>query len=110
MRGGCSGVECMVIASVPTLAGGSMNEASALKGGRLGQIVLENRLPVINLTQSVSTLSNPHTQTLSISRNSTHLSRVVPIWNNSSRCSTEEEEVSDIKQYCKSTPCGLPEL
>ncbi|CAO3664123.1 unnamed protein product [Umbelopsis vinacea] len=46
------GIECMIIASVPTINGGSMNEASALKGGRLGQIVAENRLPVINLTQS----------------------------------------------------------
>jgi hypothetical protein len=49
-----SGIECMVIASVPTLAGGSMNEMSALKGGRLAQIIHENGLPVINLTQSVS--------------------------------------------------------
>lgn len=47
----------MVIASVPTLAGGSMNEMSALKGGRLAQIIYENGLPVINLTQSVSVLA-----------------------------------------------------
>ncbi|KAG2186850.1 hypothetical protein INT44_003077 [Umbelopsis vinacea] len=46
------GIECMVIASVPTLAGGSMNETSVLKGGRLAQIIHENGLPVINLTQS----------------------------------------------------------
>lgn len=50
----------MIIASVPTINGGSMNEASALKGGRLGQIVAENRLPVINLTQSVSELRHCH--------------------------------------------------
>lgn len=55
-----SGIECMIIASVPTINGGSMNEASALKGGRLGQIVAENRLPVINLTQSVSELRHCH--------------------------------------------------
>ncbi|OZJ04132.1 hypothetical protein BZG36_02830 [Bifiguratus adelaidae] len=46
------GVETMVVASVPTLAGGAMNEASVLKGERIGAIVRENRLPVINLTQS----------------------------------------------------------
>ncbi|KAH8550086.1 ClpP/crotonase-like domain-containing protein [Umbelopsis sp. PMI_123] len=46
------GIECMVVASVPTLAGGSMNEASVLKGSRIAQIVHENGLPVINLTQS----------------------------------------------------------
>jgi acetyl-CoA carboxylase carboxyltransferase component len=50
----------MVVASVPTLAGGSMNEASVLKGGRIAQIVHENGLPVINLTQSVSGWGGKH--------------------------------------------------
>lgn len=50
----------MVIASVPTLAGGSMNEASVLKGGRLGQIIYENGLPVINLQQSVILMNHMH--------------------------------------------------
>ena len=48
-----SGVLCVVSATVPTLFGGAMNEASVLKSGRIHQIAMENRLPTITLTQSV---------------------------------------------------------
>ncbi|KAI7847313.1 carboxyl transferase [Circinella umbellata] len=47
-----SGVLCVVSATVPTLFGGAMNEASVLKSGRIHQIAMENRLPTITLTQS----------------------------------------------------------
>ncbi|KAI9251812.1 carboxyl transferase [Phascolomyces articulosus] len=47
-----SGVLCIVSATVPTLFGGAMNEASVLKSGRIHQIAMENRLPTITLTQS----------------------------------------------------------
>ena len=47
-----NGVECMVTANVPTLAGGAINEMSVLKSARLHTICMENRLPCINLTQS----------------------------------------------------------
>ncbi|KAF7730797.1 hypothetical protein EC973_001315 [Apophysomyces ossiformis] len=47
-----SGVLCLVSAHVPTMAGGAMNETSALKAGRLHQIVMANRLPTITLVQS----------------------------------------------------------
>ncbi|KAI9307474.1 ClpP/crotonase-like domain-containing protein [Cunninghamella echinulata] len=47
-----SGVLCFVSAHVSTLAGGAMNEVSCLKGGRLHQIIMANRLPTIQLVQS----------------------------------------------------------
>lgn len=47
-----SGVECLIIASVPTLKGGAMNEVSLLKNSRLAEIAMENGLPTINLLQS----------------------------------------------------------
>ncbi|KAI9269811.1 carboxyl transferase [Sporodiniella umbellata] len=47
-----NGVICLVSANIPTLAGGAANEASVLKGGRIFQIVWQNRLPTITLTQS----------------------------------------------------------
>ncbi|KAI9489151.1 carboxyl transferase [Zychaea mexicana] len=47
-----SGVLCVVSATVPTLFGGAMNEASVLKSGRIHQIAMQNRLPTITLTQS----------------------------------------------------------
>ncbi|KAL1927381.1 hypothetical protein VTP01DRAFT_4010 [Rhizomucor pusillus] len=47
-----SGVLCIVSANVPTMAGGAMNEVSALKAGRIHQIAMQNRLPTITFTQS----------------------------------------------------------
>ncbi|KAI7898246.1 carboxyl transferase [Cokeromyces recurvatus] len=47
-----SGVLCLVSAHVPTMAGGAMNEISALKGGRLHQIAIQNKLPTITFVQS----------------------------------------------------------
>lgn len=49
-----SGVLCIVSSNVPTMAGGAMNEAGVLKAGRIHQIAMQNRLPTITLTQSVS--------------------------------------------------------
>lgn len=43
----------MISANVPTLAGGASNEASVLKGARIQQIVMQNRLPTVTLTQTV---------------------------------------------------------
>jgi acyl-CoA carboxylase subunit beta len=48
-----AGVECMITANVPTLSGGAINEVSVLKGIRTHTICMENRLPCINLTQTV---------------------------------------------------------
>lgn len=53
-----SGVLCIVSANVPTMAGGAMNEVSALKAGRIHQIAMQNRLPTITLTQSVRVKEN----------------------------------------------------
>lgn len=36
------------------MAGGASNEISVLKTGRLHQIVMQNRLPTVTLTQTVS--------------------------------------------------------
>lgn len=46
------GVECMITASVNTIKGGSVNEATLLKSNRLAEITMENRLPTISLVQS----------------------------------------------------------
>jgi acetyl-CoA carboxylase carboxyltransferase component len=46
------GVECMITANVPTLAGGAINEVSVQKSARIHEICMQNRLPCINLTQS----------------------------------------------------------
>lgn len=35
------------------MAGGAMNETSALKGGRLHQIAIQNKLPTVTFVQSV---------------------------------------------------------
>ena len=48
-----SGVECVITASVNTIKGGSLNEATLIKSGRLSEIAMENRLPTISLIQSV---------------------------------------------------------
>lgn len=50
-----SGVLCVVSANVATMAGGAMNETSALKGGRLHQIAIQNKLPTVTFVQSVNT-------------------------------------------------------
>ncbi|ORE09323.1 ClpP/crotonase [Rhizopus microsporus var. microsporus] len=47
-----NGVICGVSANVPTMAGGASNETSVLKTGRLHQIVMQNRLPTVTLTQT----------------------------------------------------------
>lgn len=47
-----SGVLCVVSANVATMAGGAMNETSALKGGRLHQIAIQNKLPTVTFVQS----------------------------------------------------------
>eukprot|EP00211_Chloroparvula_japonica_P001379 CAMPEP_0119133254 /NCGR_PEP_ID=MMETSP1310-20130426/13280_1 /TAXON_ID=464262 /ORGANISM="Genus nov. species nov., Strain RCC2339" /LENGTH=547 /DNA_ID=CAMNT_0007123941 /DNA_START=38 /DNA_END=1678 /DNA_ORIENTATION=- len=47
-----SGVECVISATVPTMKGGAINEMSMLKGARLAEIALENRLPSIGMVQS----------------------------------------------------------
>ncbi len=47
-----SGVECLVGGADPTIKGGAMNPHSVRKGLRGLQIARENRLPVINLTES----------------------------------------------------------
>ena len=48
-----SGIECLVTASVPTVKGGSVNEMTLLKSGRLAEIAEENNLPMLNMIQSV---------------------------------------------------------
>lgn len=47
-----NGVEVLVSGNVPTLFGGASNEMSVMKGNRLHQIAVENRLPTVSLTQS----------------------------------------------------------
>ena len=46
------GVECMLIASDPTVKGGAVNPAGLKKGLRAAEIAALNRLPVINLVES----------------------------------------------------------
>ncbi|MPY77111.1 MAG: acyl-CoA carboxylase subunit beta [Actinophytocola sp.] len=46
------GVECVIIASDPTVKGGSMNPWSVKKGFRAADIAAQNRLPTINLVES----------------------------------------------------------
>ncbi|KAI9257126.1 carboxyl transferase [Phascolomyces articulosus] len=47
-----SGILCMVLANVPTQAGGALNQVSTMKTLRIHEIVMQNRLPLITLTQS----------------------------------------------------------
>ena len=47
-----SGVLCLINANVPTEKGGALNEVSLQKATRLDEIALENKLPVIYLTES----------------------------------------------------------
>jgi acyl-CoA carboxylase subunit beta len=46
------GVECVIVASDPTVRGGSSNPWSVAKSFRAADIALENRLPMINLVES----------------------------------------------------------
>jgi acyl-CoA carboxylase subunit beta len=46
------GVECMLVASDPTVKGGSSNPWTVRKGLRANAIALENRLPLISLVES----------------------------------------------------------
>ena len=50
--GTVSGVECMIVANDPTVKGGSQGPTSVTKGLRAMDIARENRLPLINLTES----------------------------------------------------------
>ncbi len=47
-----SGVECVITANEPTIRGGSLNPFGARKSGRTMEICEQNRLPLINLTES----------------------------------------------------------
>lgn len=47
-----SGVECVITANEPTIKGGSINPFGALKTGRTMEICAQNRMPIINLTES----------------------------------------------------------
>src|SRR5215831_12466990 len=47
-----SGVECVITASEPTVRGGSLNPYSVRKSARTMEICEQNRLPIINLTES----------------------------------------------------------
>ncbi len=47
-----SGVECVITANEPTIRGGSLNPYGARKSGRTMEICAQNRLPLINLTES----------------------------------------------------------
>src|SRR4029077_16768835 len=47
-----SGVECLVTASDPTMKGGAINPITLDKTFRAADIAAQNRLPVINLTES----------------------------------------------------------
>jgi acetyl-CoA carboxylase carboxyltransferase component len=47
-----NGVECMINGSDPTIRGGASNPYTLKKTLRAGEIALENRLPVIGLTES----------------------------------------------------------
>ena len=47
-----SGVECMIVANEPTLKGGSINPLGQQKVARVMEIAAQNRLPIVNLTES----------------------------------------------------------
>jgi acetyl-CoA carboxylase carboxyltransferase component len=46
------GVECGILANDPTIQGGAISEIGVLKGHRLADIAMENRLPTISLIES----------------------------------------------------------
>ncbi len=47
-----SGVECVITANEPTMKGGTLNPYSVQKSARTMEICAQNRLPIINLTES----------------------------------------------------------
>ncbi len=47
-----SGVECVIVANEPTIRGGSINPYTAHKVTRAMEICMQNRLPLLNLTES----------------------------------------------------------
>ncbi len=47
-----SGVECVIGATEPTIRGGTLNRYTQLKAARGMQICAQNRMPIINLTES----------------------------------------------------------
>jgi len=47
-----SGVECVITANEPTVRGGSLNPYSLTKSIRTMEVCQQNRLPIINLTES----------------------------------------------------------
>ncbi|MCG8458623.1 MAG: acyl-CoA carboxylase subunit beta [Holophagales bacterium] len=47
-----SGVECVIVANEPTIKGGSINPYGQRKVARAMEICAQNRLPLINLTES----------------------------------------------------------
>ena len=47
-----SGVECVITANEPTVRGGSINPFGARKSARTMEVCAQNRLPLINLTES----------------------------------------------------------
>jgi acetyl-CoA carboxylase carboxyltransferase component len=50
--GAVEGVDCMVIASDPTVRGGAVNPYALRKSRRLSQIAADNGLPLVNLVES----------------------------------------------------------
>ena len=50
--GTVEGVECMIIASDPTVRGGAVNPYALRKSQRLSRIAAENHLPLVNLVES----------------------------------------------------------
>jgi acyl-CoA carboxylase subunit beta len=50
--GTVEGVDCMIIASDPTVRGGAVNPFALRKSQRLSRIAAENRLPLVNLVES----------------------------------------------------------
>jgi len=47
-----SGVECVLTANEPTVRGGSLNPYSVKKSARTMEICQQNRMPIVNLTES----------------------------------------------------------
>ena len=47
-----SGIECVILANDPTVRGGTQNPYTVRKTARVMEISRENRLPVVNLTES----------------------------------------------------------
>ena len=50
--GTISGTECMIVANDPTVKGGSQSPTAVSKGLRAMEIAKQNRLPLVNLTES----------------------------------------------------------